>query len=118
MMNVHTRAHTRVDIDSVLRDLTVVGFIGLVAWTMVGAFGTLMGLLLVQPEATLRFLLAVSVLVFARHVYWDLLEWRRHKLPPEERYGFSSPVRERPRAEELPHEVEVEITPSSSQAER
>jgi hypothetical protein len=118
MMNVHTRAHTRVDIDSLLRDLTVVGFIGLVAWTMVGAFGTLMGLLLVQPEATLRFLLAVSVLVFARHVYWDLLEWRRHKLPPEERYGFSNPVRERPRAEELPHEIEMEITPSSPRTER
>ena len=56
----------------------------------------------------------VPILVFARHVYWDLLEWRRHKLPPEERYGFSNPVRERPRAEELPHELEVEITPSSS----
>jgi hypothetical protein len=118
MMNVHANVHTRVEIDRLLRDLMVVGFIGLVAWTMVGAFGTLMGLLMVQPEATLRFLLAVSILVFSRHVYWDLLEWRRHKLPPEERYGFSNPVRERPRAEELPHELEGESAPGSSQAER
>ena len=117
-MNVHTRAQTRVDIDRLLRDLTVVGFIGLVAWTMVGALGTLMGLLLVQPQATLRFLLAVSILVFSRHVYWDLLEWRRQKLPPEERYGFSRPVRERPRAEELPHEFEGEGVTGPSQAEQ
>ena len=48
-----------------------------------------MGVLRISPQATLRFLLAVLVLVFARRTYWELREWRWRRLPPDERFGFS-----------------------------
>ena len=40
----------------------------LAAWSLVGLYGTLGGYLEVNRPATLRFLLAVLVLVFAHHV--------------------------------------------------
>jgi hypothetical protein len=39
--------------------------------------------------------------VFARRTYWELQEWHWRRLPPDERYGFASPIREHPRASEL-----------------
>jgi hypothetical protein len=46
----------------------------------------------VSPQPTLRFLLAILVLVFARRTYWELREWRWRRLPPDERFGFSNPL--------------------------
>ncbi len=41
------------------------------------------------------------ILVFARRTYWEVREWRWGKLPPDERFGFSNPLAEHPRAAEL-----------------
>ena len=90
----------RIDFDDLMRHLMIVGFFALVAWTLVGAYGTLMGLLNVAPEATLRFLLSVLILVFSRRTYWEIREWRSRKLSPDERFGFANPLFERPRANE------------------
>jgi hypothetical protein len=54
----------------------------------------------ISPSATLRFLLAVLVLVFARRTYWEVQEWRWRRLPPDERFGFASPIWEHARASE------------------
>jgi steroid 5-alpha reductase family enzyme len=94
-----TRA--RVDFDELLRHLMVVGFIALAAWTAVSTTGLALGFLQISPDATLRFLLAVLVLVFARRTYWELQEWRWRRLPPDERYGFASPIWEHARSSEL-----------------
>jgi ABC-type molybdate transport system substrate-binding protein len=61
-------------------------------WSLTGAIGLLAGLVTLAPEATLRFLLAVLVLVFSRRTYWELREWRWRKLPPDERFGFANPL--------------------------
>ena len=45
-------------------------------------------------------LLAVLVLVFARRTYWEVQEWRWGRLPPDERFGFASPIWEHARASE------------------
>ena len=50
------------------------------------------GILTVSPQATLRFLLAVLILVFARRTYWEIREWRWRKLPPDQRFGFGNPL--------------------------
>src|SRR6266516_3578974 len=71
----------RIDFDDLMRHLMMVGFFALVAWTLVGAYGTLMGLLNVAPEATLRFLLSVLILVFSRRTYWEIREWRSRNRP-------------------------------------
>lgn len=88
----------RVDFDGLMRHLTVVGFAGLTAWTIVSAAGLALGVFRISPHATLRFLLAILILVFARRAYWEVQEWRWRHLPPDERYGFSSPIWEHPRA--------------------
>jgi hypothetical protein len=93
-------ARGKVDFDILMRDLMRVGFAALAAWTIVSSTGLALGLLRVSPQATLRFLLAVLVLVFARRTYWELREWRWRRLPPDERFGFSSPIWEHPRASE------------------
>jgi hypothetical protein len=95
------RQRSKVDFDGLMRHLTVVGFAGLTAWTIVSATGLALGVLRISPHPTLRFLLAVLILVFARRTYWELQEWRWRHLPPDERYGFASPIREHPRASEL-----------------
>lgn len=91
----------KVDFDGLMRHLTVVGLAGLTAWTIVSAAGLALGVFRISPHATLRFLLAVLILVFARRTYWEVQEWRWRRLPPDERYGFSSPIWEHPRASEL-----------------
>ena len=83
-----------------MRHLMVVGFVALTAWIMASATGVALGVLQIAPSATLRFLLAVLVLVFARRTYWEVQEWRWSRLPPDERYGFASPIWEHPRAAE------------------
>jgi hypothetical protein len=93
-------ARAKVDFDILMRHLMLLGFAALAAWTLVSATGLAMGVLRISPQATLRFLLAVLVLVFARRTYWELREWRWRRLPPDERFGFSSPIWEHPRASE------------------
>ena len=91
----------RVDFDGLMRHLMVLGFAALTAWTVVSTTGLALGVVRISPFATLRFLLAILVLVFARRTYWELQEWRWRRLPPDERYGFASPIWEHPRASEL-----------------
>src|SRR5262245_27163143 len=93
-------ARAKVDFDILMRHLMLLGFAALAAWTVVSATGLAMGVLRISPQATLRFLLAVLVLVFARRTYWELREWRWRRLPADERFGFSSPIWEHPRASE------------------
>ncbi len=84
----------RFDFDELMRLLAVIGFVALATWVMASSFGVISGYLAVSPPATLRFLLAVLILVFARRTYWELREWRWGKLPPDERFGFSNPLAE------------------------
>jgi hypothetical protein len=78
----------RTDLDTLLNDLTQAAFAVLAAWSLVGLYGTLGGYLEVNRPATLRFLLAVLVLVFAHHLLIRVRERRLRRLPPDERYGF------------------------------
>lgn len=81
-----TRART--DLDTLLNDLTKAAFAVLTAWSIFGLYGTLGGYLEVNRPATLRFLLAILVLVFAHHLTVRVNERRLRRLPPDERYGF------------------------------
>jgi hypothetical protein len=104
----------RLAFDDLLQDLMFVGFLGLMAWASVAAAGFIAGLLQVEPRATLRFLLAVLVLVFSRRTYREIREWRLSKRPPDDRYGFAKPLREHPRARELAvHRTDDSATGSS-----
>jgi hypothetical protein len=78
----------RPDLDTVLNDLTRAAFAVLTAWSIVGVYGTLGGYLEVNRQATLRFLLAVLVMVFAHDFLNRVRERRLRRLPPDERYGF------------------------------
>lgn len=78
----------RLQIETLLRHLTLVGFAVLAAWSLIGLYGTLGGILEVNRQATLRFLLAVMLLVYAHHFLVRLREWRLRRVPPDERYGF------------------------------
>ena len=84
--------HSRLDFDEFMRHLMMVGVLALGAWILTGLAGIVSGLLSVRPQPTLRFLLAILVLVFARRTYWELREWRWSRLPTEERLGFSNPL--------------------------
>jgi len=94
------RSHRIIDFDELMRLLTMTGFIALASWVMASSVGVISGYVSVSPSATLRFLLAVLILVFARRTYWEVREWRWGKLPPDERFGFSSPLWEHGRASE------------------
>ena len=76
------RTH-HIDFDELMRVLTVVGFIALATWVTASSVGVISGYVAVSPPATLRFLLAVLIVVFARRTYWELREWRWGKLPPD-----------------------------------
>ncbi len=80
----------RPQLDTLLHDLTLVAFGALAAWTIVGLYGTLGGLLEVNRLATLRFLFVIMVLVYAHHFVLRLRERRLRQLPPDERYGFTA----------------------------
>lgn len=85
------RSH-RIDLDELMRSLTVVGFVALTTWLLASSVGVLSGYMAVSSPATLRFLLAVLILVFARRTYWEIREWRWNKLTPDERSGFTNPL--------------------------
>jgi hypothetical protein len=91
-------SQTRIDFDALMRELMLIGVGALFGWTLAGTVGMISGSYGIEPRATLRFLLAVLVLVFARRTYWEIREWRWRKLPQDARYGFSSPLWETPRA--------------------
>jgi hypothetical protein len=95
----------RLDLDHILHDLTVIGFGALLAWALTGIVGTVSGYLTIQPEPTLRFLLSVIVLVFARHTYWRLRAAAR-----ADASGLTTPVWETPRVSELEAAVEADVT--------
>ena len=105
MPGVRMSARARVDFDGMMRHLTVVGFAALTAWTVVSTAGVALGIVRIAPQATLRFLLAVLILVFARRTYWEVQEWRWRRLPPDERFGFANPIGEHPRRSELMAEL-------------
>jgi hypothetical protein len=102
-----------VDFDDLMRHMMYVGVGMLIGWTLAGAVGLLSGSYTVDPQATLRFLLAVLVVVFARRTYWEFLEWRWRKLPSDDRFGFASPLWETPRASE--HRPDVTEPPHTPQ---
>jgi hypothetical protein len=110
------------DFDELMRHLTVVGFVGLAAWVAAGSAGILAGYLTISPFATLRFLLAILILVFARRTYWELVEWRWRRFPADERYGFANPLSQRSRSGEFlsvsEGDVEVEATTGSPHPQR
>jgi hypothetical protein len=106
----------KLEVDNMLRELMFVGMAGLVTWAGVAFYGALAGMIEVDRHATLRFLLAVLVLVFARRTYWEIREWRARKLPPDERYGFTNPLFEHPRVTELALQRRLADATGSSQA--
>ena len=91
-LDAMTERAQHIDFDGLMHMLTVTGFVALTAWVAASAVGVISGYVAVSPPATLRFLLAVLILVFARRTYWELREWRWSKLPPDERFGFTSPM--------------------------
>src|SRR5918992_1328696 len=99
-MNEGMRSKTRIDFDDLMRHLMVVGFAALTAWTIVSVAGVALGMLHISGQATLRFLLAVLVVVFARRTYWEINEWRWGRLPPDERFGFDNPLTDHPHRSE------------------
>ena len=65
----------------------------LAGWSLAAIVGVVSGVRSrVEPHATLRFLLAVLVLVFARRTYWEFAEWRWRHLPDDDRFGFANPL--------------------------
>jgi ABC-type transport system involved in cytochrome bd biosynthesis fused ATPase/permease subunit len=94
-------ARAGIDVDGLMRHLTVVGFAALIAWIIVSMTGLALGWVRIAPSSTLRFLLAVLIVVFSRRTYREVQEWRWRRLPPDERYGFASPIWEHPRTSEL-----------------
>ena len=90
----------RVDLDDLLRDLTAVGFVSLLLWTVVGAVGAASGTLQIDAHQTLKFLLAVLIVSFARRTYKEMVEWRWSRVPAAKRFGFAQPLRETPRSNE------------------
>jgi hypothetical protein len=87
----------RVDFDDLMRQLMLVGFAALMAWSLTGVVGIISGSFGIEPTAALRFLLAILVVVFARRTYWEIREWRWRRTSPDDRFGFSSPLWETPR---------------------
>lgn len=92
-----TAEHPHIDLDRLMRDLMLIGFGALLTWTLTGVVGFVTGEYGIEPLATLRFLLSVLVLVFARRTYWEIREWRWNRTSADDRFGFSSPLRENPR---------------------
>jgi hypothetical protein len=74
--------------------MTVVGFGGLLMWCVAGMVGLVSGIWGIEPQAALRFLLAILVLVFARRTYWEIREWRWKRVPTDDRLGFTNPLHE------------------------
>jgi cytochrome c biogenesis protein CcdA len=82
----------RPNLDTLLHHLTLVAFGVLIAWSVIGLYGTLGGILEVDHQATLRFLFVVMIVVYAHHFVLRVRERKLRQLPPDERYGFTSDV--------------------------
>ena len=82
---------TRIDFDELMRILMIVGFGALATCAMTSAVGVMSGFTYISGSATLRFLLAVLILVFSRRTYWEIREWHWKKLNPDDRTGFANP---------------------------
>ena len=91
---------TRIDFDELMRILMIVGFGALATWAMTAAVGVMSGFTNISGSATLRFLLAVLILVFSRRTYWEIREWHWKKLNPDDRFGFANPLWEHGRSNE------------------
>jgi hypothetical protein len=91
---------TRIDFDELMRILMIVGFGALATWAMTAAVGVMSGFTYISASATLRFLLAVLILVFSRRTYWEIREWHWKKLNPDDRSGFANPLWEHGRSNE------------------
>ena len=91
-MTLTMDARTRIDFDELMRVLMIVGFAALATWVLTAAVGVMSGFTHISASATLRFLLAVLILVFSRRTYWEICEWHWKKLNPDERSGFRSPL--------------------------
>ena len=79
---MRTRTRTRLDLDDLMRQLMLVGFGMLLAWSMTGVVGMISGSFTIEPNAALRFLLAILVVVFARRTYWEFREWHWRRTTP------------------------------------
>jgi hypothetical protein len=88
----------RIDFDDLMRHIMFLGVLALAGWSLAAIVGFVSRSFQVEPHATLRFLLAVLVLTFARRTYWEFAEWRWRHLPNGERYGFANPLVEHPRS--------------------
>ena len=87
-----TERTRQVDFDELMRLMTAIGFGALAMWVLASSVGVISGYVAVSPPATLRFLLAVLILVFARRTYWEVREWRWGRLPPDERFRILEPA--------------------------
>jgi hypothetical protein len=118
----HPHPRARLDLDELMRHLMVLGFVALAVWATTGLLGVVTGYVTVNPSATLRFLLAVLILVFARRTYWELREWHLRKLPPDERYGFANPLHDQAGGSEISRltvtEDDLSVATGSSPAQR
>ena len=83
---------TQLDLDDLMRQLMLVGFGMLLAWSLTGVVGLISGSFTIAPGAALRFLLAILVVVFARRTYWEIREWHWRRTTPDDRSGFASPA--------------------------
>jgi hypothetical protein len=98
---------TRIDFDDLMRHIMLLGVLALAGWSLAAIVGFVSRSFQVEPHATLRFLLAVLVLVFARRTYWEFAEWRWRHLPDGERFGFANPLTEHPRSWERHTDTEA-----------
>jgi hypothetical protein len=87
-----TTARPHLDLDTLMRDMALVGAAGLVAWAAASMIGAVSGYLVVAPGSAIRFVLAALILVFARNIYRTVREWRWRKVPADQRMGFSGTV--------------------------
>ena len=106
------RTRTQLDLDDLMRQLMLVGFGMLLAWSLTGVVGMISGSFTIEPNAALRFLLAILVVVFARRTYWEIREWHWRRATPDDRSGFASPLWETPRlsTEHPTPEAHTEVT--------
>jgi hypothetical protein len=97
------QTHRRIDFDDLMRHIMLLGVLALAGWSLAAIVGFVSRSFQIEPHATLRFLLAVLVLVFARRTYWEIAEWRWRHLPNGDRFGFANPLVEHPRSWEDRH---------------
>jgi hypothetical protein len=105
---------SRIDFDDLMRHIMFLGVLALAGWSLAAVVGFLSRSFQIEPHATLRFLLAVLVLVFARRTYWEFADWRWRRLPADQRYGFANPLMEHPRSWEA-RRPDVEASQQAAQ---